>query len=203
MMNPTPAAARGDAVAEAADEVIVDHADGLHECVADGGADELEAAVAQRLRHRAALGALGRDLALLADGVQAGRAADEAPEEVGERGAFALELQEPLGAGDGPLDLGAVPDDARVAHQPLDPRRGVARDPGRLEAVEGAPEVVALAQDGDPGEARLEAVEEQLLEERAAVALGNAPLLVVVGDVERIGPRPQAARRLSFHQPSP
>src|SRR5262249_20325945 len=67
----------------------------------------------------------------------------------------------------------------------------VARDRLWLEAVEGAAEVLALAQDGDPRQPGLEAVEHQLLVERAVVVFRHAPLLVVVGDVERIflGPR--------------
>ena len=65
-------------------------------------------------------------------------------------------------------------------------RLRVARDLVRIEVVEGAAEIVALAQDRDPREPRLEAVENELLEQRAVVALRHAPLLVVIGDVERI-----------------
>src|SRR6185437_5000202 len=39
-------------VSMAADDVVVDHARGLHEGIADGRADELEAGLLQRLGHR-------------------------------------------------------------------------------------------------------------------------------------------------------
>src|SRR4029450_937601 len=61
-----------------------------------------------------------------------------------------------------------------------------ARDLLGLEVVEGAPEVLALAQDGDPGQPGLKAVEDELLVERAVVVFGHAPFLVVIGDVERV-----------------
>src|SRR5690349_17847866 len=46
----------------AADQVVVDHAGGLHECVADSRADELEAALVQRRAHLVGLAGLGGDL---------------------------------------------------------------------------------------------------------------------------------------------
>src|SRR5262249_26747883 len=62
-----------------------------------------------------------------------------------------------------------------------------------LEAVEGAAEILALAQDGDPGQSGLEAVEDELLIERAVIVFGHAPFLVVIGDVERVLLGPGAA----------
>src|SRR6266446_4411719 len=58
---------------------------------------------------------------------------------------------------------------------------------------DSALDLLALAQDGDPGEPGLEAVEDELLEERAIVVLGHAPFLVVIGDVERVLLGPGAA----------
>ena len=55
-------------------------------------------------------------------------------------------------------------------------------------------EVPALAQDGDPRQAGLEPVEDELLEQRPVVIFGRAPLLVVIGDVERVGARPRATQ---------
>ena len=68
-----------------------------------------------------------------------------------------------------------------------------ARDLLGIEAVERGAEGRALAQDRDPGEPRLEAVEHELLEQRPVVVFGHAPFLVVIGDIERIGARPGAA----------
>src|SRR5690348_17821513 len=72
--------------------------------------------------------------------------------------------------------------------------RVVTRDLLRDKIVEGAAEIVALAQDGDPGEPGLEAVEDQLLIERAVVIFRHAPFGVVIGDVNRILARPGASR---------
>ncbi len=46
-----------------------------------------------------------------------------------------------------------------------------------VEAAEGLAEGFALAEDGDPGEACLEAVEHERLPEGTAVALGGCPTL--------------------------
>ncbi len=78
-------------------------------------------------------------------------------------------------------------------HQRLDLGGVVAHDLFRLEAVEGGAERLALAQDGDPGEPGLKAVEDELFEQRPVVPFGHAPFLVVIGDVERIEARPGTA----------
>src|SRR5262249_2207550 len=102
------------------------------------------------------------------------------------------DLQIGLRACDRAFDLGAVAHDAGIVHQRVDLLGVVARDLLRLEIVESATEIVALAQDGDPGEPGLEAVEDQLLVERAVVIFRPAPFGVVVGHVERIFPWPGA-----------
>ena len=71
----------------------------------------------------------------------------------------------------------------------------VARDLLRIETVEGGAEGGALAQDGDPRQAGLEAVERELLEQGAVVPFRNAPLLVVIGEIERVDARPRAAMK--------
>ena len=69
----------------------------------------------------------------------------------------------------------------------------VARDLLGVETVEGGAEGVALAQDRDPRQAGLEAVEDELLEQRAVVPFRHAPFLVVIGEIERVDARPRAA----------
>ncbi len=91
------------------------------------------------------------------------------------------------------LDLAAVADDARVAEQPLDVARAHPRHAVEVEAVERVAERFALAQDREPGEPRLEPFEADLLEEAPVFADRKAPLLVVVGDVQRIVAAPRAA----------
>jgi hypothetical protein len=98
-----------------------------------------------------------------------------------------------LGVADAGLDLQPVADDAGIGHQPLAFGRRVARHHLRIEAIEGPPEIVALAQDGDPRQASLKAIEQQLLEQGARIIFGHAPLLVVVAHVKRIRAAPAAA----------
>ena len=96
--------------------------------------------------------------------------------------------------GDRGLDLAAVADDPGVAEQPLDVALAEARDPFGIEAREGMSERLALAENRDPREARLEPLEAQALVEATLVAHRAPPLLVVVGDVRRIARRPAADR---------
>ena len=56
----------------------------------------------------------------------------------------------------------------------------VVRHDTEVEAVEGGPKVLSLAQDRDPGEAGLEPLEAELLEEPHIVDHRPAPLVVVV-----------------------
>ena len=87
----------------------------------------------------------------------------------------------PAGVVEHRFDLAAVADDAGVAEQALDVGGAEARDRLGVEVGEGAAEVLALAQDRQPGQARLEALEAELLEQVAVVGRGAAPLVVVVG----------------------
>src|SRR5690606_8155270 len=75
----------------------------------------------------------------------------------------------------------------------FDVARAVARDLVEIEAVEGLAVGRALAQDGDPGEPGLRAFEHQELEETSIVVHRNAPLPIVVSEVERVLPGPGAA----------
>src|SRR5262249_49770296 len=120
-------------------------------------------------------------------------AVDEVPEQLGEARPFLHHVEIRARGGDRALDLGAIAHDAFVAHQRLDLALAVAGDRGRLEAVEGAAEIVALAQDGDPRQPGWEAVEHEFFAQGAVIVLGPPPLGVVIGDVERVLPRPGAA----------
>ncbi len=75
----------------------------------------------------------------------------------------------------------------------FDFRRIETSDLFRIETGEGAAEIIALAQDGDPGQAGLKAVENEFFEQGAGGEFGNTPFVVVIGDVNLIRPRPGAA----------
>ena len=178
----------------AGDQMVVDHADRLHEGIDDGRPDELEAAADKLLRHlarqrRSPPAPAWSSRNVLSFGLPSRKSHSSAEKP----GPFSMIFEIGARRADRALDLGAVAHDAGVLHQPLDLLRRVARDLLRLEIVEGAAEIVALAQDGDPRQPGLEAVEHQLLVERAVVVFRHAPFLVVIGDVERVLLRPGAA----------
>src|SRR5579884_2916279 len=80
-------------VAVAADEVIVDHADGLHEGVADRRTDKAETAAAQRAAERDRFRRGGRHLVRRAPGVLPRRAVHEPPEEAVEAALLLYECE--------------------------------------------------------------------------------------------------------------
>src|SRR3989304_6406096 len=94
--------------AEAAPPMAGDHARGLHEGVADGGADELEAARLEVLAHRLRLGRLGGDFGERLPAVLDRAAIREAPEIGGESPERLPRVEVGAGVSDGRLDLGAV-----------------------------------------------------------------------------------------------
>src|SRR5690606_13052149 len=79
-----------------------------------------------------------------------------------------------------------VADDAGVGEQAQAVGFAVAGDGVDVEAVVGAAEAVALAQDGFPAQARLVDLQHQALEQHRLVALREAVFVVVVGPVQRV-----------------
>jgi hypothetical protein len=65
--------------------------------------------------------------------------------------------------------------------------------PARAQLFEGGAEGFALAENGDPGESGLEALEHEEFPEGAGVGFGEAPFAVVIGEVEWVGAGPRAA----------
>ena len=92
------------------------------------------------------------------------------------------------------VDLRPVAHDPRVGHQPRDVGLAERRDAPRLEAGEGGTERLALAQDRQPRQARLEALEHEALVDGVLVANRPAPLAVVVGEVVGGAEPPRAAQ---------
>ena len=86
--------------------------------------------------------------------------------------------------GDGRFDLAAMPDNARIGNQFRDFPFVVTRHLLRLEPVEGLAEILAFSKDREPGQAGLETLQDQLLEELGVSRFRNAPLLVMVVDVK-------------------
>src|SRR3546814_8237149 len=90
-----------------------------------------------------------------------------------------------------------MPDDAGIGQQPLHVRLPERRHPVEVEAGEAGTEVLPLAQDGQPGQARLEALKADLLVQPEIVDDRLAPLAVMRGDIVGQVAAPGAADRTS------
>jgi hypothetical protein len=91
------------------------------------------------------------------------------------------------------VDLPAVSDDPGVVEQQLDIRFGHRCDGLEVEVVEPLTERGPFAQDRDPRQARLESLEADLFEDLPLAVQWDAPLLVVISLVLRVGAGPCAA----------
>jgi hypothetical protein len=85
-----------------------------------------------------------------------------------------------------------VADDGRVAEQSLDVPLAELGDGVRLEVRERSAERLALAQDRQPGQPGLEPLETKALVNAPLGRDRPAPLLIVVGEVERVAGFPAA-----------
>ncbi len=95
--------------------MVVDQADGLHEGVADGGADEVEAAFFEVLAESVGFGGAGGDGVAGVAQIYFGFAVYELPEVVIEAAEIFLDLEQGAGVFYGGGDLEAVADDAGIA----------------------------------------------------------------------------------------
>src|SRR5262249_28339819 len=169
---------------ETASQMIVDHAGGLHESVADRRAHEPEAPREEIPAHGPRGIRLGRALPLLAPGVAHGPTVDEPPDVRVEAAVLALDRQEWPCIGDRRLDLRAVADDPGVVHEAADSRGGIAGDFLGVERVEGLPIGSPLFQNRRPAQSGLSALEDQELEQQTVPMNRHAPLSIVIGSLE-------------------
>jgi hypothetical protein len=176
--------------------VFVVDADGLQVGLDDRRADELHAATLELLGD---LFGERRGRLRLARASHDGFVVDVRPQPFREAAVLLLDREEGARVeGDG-LEFAAVADESRVLHEGGDFLVVEAGEFADIEARERFPIVLTLLQDGDPGEAGLRALEDELFEELAVVADRHAPFVVVIGDVERIVSAPEAAWLLAGH----
>jgi len=139
--------------------VVVHHARGLHEGVANRGADERESAFLQIFAHGVGLRGARGDLLRSAPGIHDWRSANKLPDVGVERSEFFLRLEKCFCVFHGGGNLQAIADDAGVVHQALHLAVVVARDLVGIEAVEGGAIVFTLLQNSVPAQAGLRAFE--------------------------------------------
>ena len=194
------------AVAEAPRQVVVDQPDALHERVDDRRADEPEAAPLEVRRQRVGGRGRGRDVAGDArrpagarggGGTIVARYASNDPNSAAvARNATALPIVASILAPLRTIPASAIRRSRSAASK--------AATTARIEAPERGPEGLALAQDRRPRQAGLERLEREPLEQLDVVVARPAPLVVVVGDHQRVGIRavgagPGAARSWFDH----
>src|SRR5579859_2036130 len=163
--------------------MVVDHSRGLHQRVANRGADEAEAALRQVFAQCVGLFRARRNLAL--PGVLFRFAIDKAPDVRVEAAKFLLRLQERTGVADGGSDLQAIADDAGVSEQLPHFLCPVAGHFFGIESVEYFLIALPFAQHGVPAQSRLRAFQSQHLKPSVVVVQRHAPLFVVIGNIPR------------------
>lgn len=172
--------------------MLIEDAHCLHEGMADRATDEAETAPSHVAAHRLALARGGGHVALIERAALDRAAAGESPDIAGEVARPTAEHEIGARIGDESIDLQAITHDPRVGEQTPAAAGIVARHALGIEPVEGAPVMLAPAQDREPGEAGLCALKTEHLEERTVRAQRHAPLTVVVLDVQRVGGAPGA-----------
>jgi len=185
-------------MAVAADEVIVGESRRLHQGLAGRAADETETVLREELRQGIGLrGARGQAISGAVARL-ARAAADDRPQEPGQRSAGPVQREEGPRVGNDALDLSSMANDRRIRDETLDAARVEARDALRIESGERPPVPVALRQDRAPGEPRLGAFERQEFEQRVLVGRGNTPLAIMVVALQRAAFAPWAAGTCGF-----
>ena len=169
--------------------MVVEDADGLHEGVADRGANEFEAALLEVFAH---LFRDGDGVAFFGGGGGSGErfcSTHEAPDVFVEGAEFALSGEEGAGVEDDRVDFEAIANNAGIVEKGFTFGGIVFEDFVRVKVVEGFAVVVAFFEDGEPAEAGLGSLEIEHLEEEPIVVDGDAPLGVVIGE-EGVGGGP-------------
>ena len=170
--------------------MVVDDPAGLHRRVDGRRPDEAEARLAQLLRERLRAGRLREPVVRASAAPGPSTRYDQTSSGSGALGIAQRDRRARVG--DRGLDLAAVPDDPGVGEQPLDVRLAELGDALGVEARERRAEVLALAQDRQPREPGLEALQAEALVQPALVHHRPAPLLVVVAVVRLVGALPAA-----------
>src|SRR5690348_2484410 len=136
--------------AEAIGCVVIDHARGLHEGVADGAADEAEAALLQIFAHGVRFGRSRGDSLQAIPRIDLWLAANELPNVLIEGAELFLYSEEGFGVADRGGNFQAIADDPGVAQQRSRLARIVFCDFARVKPVERAAIIFTFIEDCFP-----------------------------------------------------
>ena len=160
--------------------MIVDHADRLHEGIANRRAHEFEAPPCQvaAQRHRFGSRNGNRRITFFPQRVSV----NKSPDVRVETAELLLYVQKSFGILNRGRDLQAIANDSFVREQLLNPALIVSCDLSRVEIVESAPVILAFSQNRFPAEPGLRTFENQKLEQCPIVVNGDTPLTIVIID---------------------
>lgn len=189
-----------DLIAEAADEVVVDHSDRLHEGVADGRPNEAEPSTFEVHAHRVGFRRVRRDLFHMGPRVLPRRTIHKLPNVAVERSELGLHGEKRSGILDGRFNLETVPNNSGIRKKTLAFSRVVTRNHTGVESRKGAPIAISLFENCDPAEASLCAFEGQHFKQLLVIVRGNTPLVIVIGHViDWIGVAPRTSGLRACH----
>ena len=192
LMSPMAALAQVGAVLvpKTVGSVIINHTSGLHMRVQDGRADESEAALfhilAQCVRDRAG----GRHLPHGLPMVLYWLVVYKSPDILRKAAARLLHLQKGTGIFTCAIHFQPIADDSGIQQQFFQLFIAVTSYLSGVEIVKQLSVVFPLAQDGDPRQSRLGTFQNQELEQGLVVPHRYAPLIIMIGNVERVIPAP-------------
>ncbi len=174
--------------------MLIDHPDSLHERMADRRPDEPEPSALEVLANGIAVRRRCRDPFEVQRPAAQHLAVRELPDVIAEGAGAVAQLEVAARVGDEGVHLEPISHDAGIAQQALALYGIVAGHRFSIEVVERGTIARALAQDGEPAQARLRALQTQHFEQMTVIMDGHAPLGIMIGDVERIRGAPRAAQ---------
>src|ERR1700722_9322888 len=172
--------------------MIVHYACGLHECEANGGADETKSPLLQILARGVGFSGSCWHIARAAPRMPQRFPAGELPDVRIEAAEFTLHFQKGLRVRNRGSNLQAISNDARIGEQCSHFSGVVPGNFGSVESIEHLAVALALPQDRLPTESRLRALKNQEFEQAAVVVDGHAPLFIVVAS-HGVALRPMAS----------
>ena len=180
--------------------MVVDHAGGLHEGVADGRADEAETAAAQLPAHLPRLRRAGGNFRQRLPGIAPRPAAHELPDIGVKSSIFPLRRQKRPGVANGGGDFQPVANNAGIGQQFGNLGVIIVGDFDRIKVVKSGAIGIALAKYKFPRKPGLRPLQYQKLEQPPVVMQRNAPLGIVIGDAQRrSGPGAAGWRHYGVH----